>query len=102
VFRGRTRSVPDLCSDLADATVRLDGKASTRAFRALASRINRTGEADLSAGLQRLLPALRQVALGNGGVLAQVTAGMVEAGADPFTALDVLIERAATAAESTR
>jgi hypothetical protein len=78
---------------LADATVRLDEKASTRAFRALASRIDRTGEAELSAGLLRLVPALRQVALGNGGMLAQLTAGMVEGGADPFTVLDVLVER---------
>jgi hypothetical protein len=93
VFRGRRRSVPELCSDLADATVRLDEKASTRAFRAVAGRIDQTGETDLSEGLRRPVPAVHQVALGNGGLLAQLTAGMVEAGADPFTILHVLVER---------
>lgn len=93
VFLGRRRSVPDLCSDLADATVRLDEKASTRAFRALTAWIDQAGEADLSAGLRNLAPAVRQVALGNGGLLAQLTAGMVEAGADPFAIVDVLVER---------
>lgn len=82
-----------MCSDLAEATDRLDEKASTRAFRTLTVRIDEAGEADLSAGLRRLATAVQQVALGNGGMLAQLTAGMVEAGADPFAIVDVLVER---------
>lgn len=85
--------MPDLCSDLAEATVRLDEKASTRAFRALTARIDQTEEGELSAGLHRLVPAVRQVALGNGAALVQLTAGMVQAGADPLVILDVLVER---------
>jgi len=95
----RPRSLPDLCTDLATATLELDERASTKAFRAIVQQVPQASPADLTEGVTRFVPALDQVALGNGGMLAQLTAGMIETGADPVPVLDVLVDRVAEGLE---
>ncbi|WP_346535341.1 hypothetical protein [Micromonospora sp. DPT] len=95
----RKRSLPDLCTDLAEATMRLDERASRKAIRAIAGQAEAAGAAELTEGVQRFVPALEQVAVGNGGRLAQLTAGLIEFGADPFPVLDILVERLAEGLE---
>lgn len=89
----RARSLPELCTDLADATIRLDEKASTKSFRAIVGQVDKASAAELTEGVTRFVPALQRVALGNGGMLAQLTAGMIESGADPMPVLGVLVKR---------
>jgi hypothetical protein len=89
----RKRTLPDFCGDLAQGVLDLDEKASEAAFRAIVGSIEKAGPAELTEGARRLRPALEQVSIGNGGQLAQVAAGLVEAGADPFVLLDVLVVR---------
>jgi hypothetical protein len=100
VLWNRARSLPDLCARLSDAVCQLDLKASTKAARAIAAELEKASDADLADGLARLAPALRQVAIGNGGGLIRVIAGLVEAGADPLPVLDVLSERVADGLEN--
>jgi hypothetical protein len=89
----RARSLPDLCTDLANATMRLDEKASTKAFHAVAQRAGKSTPAELTDAATRLIPALQTVAIGNGGPLAGLTAGLIETGADPLPLLKVLVHR---------
>jgi hypothetical protein len=93
------RSLPDLCADLADATKRLDERASEDAFRAIVQRVPTASEAELTDGVARFVPALAHVRLGHGGILAQLTAGLIESGADPTPVLGVLSERVAEGLE---
>lgn len=93
------RTLPDLCADLADATNRLDERASEDAFRAIVQRVPTASEAELTDGVARFAPALAQVRLGHGGILAQLTAGLIESGADPAPVLGVLSERVAEGLE---
>ncbi|GAA0511693.1 hypothetical protein Ade02nite_44690 [Paractinoplanes deccanensis] len=95
MFGRRGRALPDLCTDLADAVIRLDERGSAKSFRAVVQRAQQCDAEELSAGLVRLSPALEQVALGNGGQLAGLAAALVEIGADPLPVLDVLVERVA-------
>jgi hypothetical protein len=94
------RSLPAICADLAAAVLRLDGAASTRNQRAVVDRVPVADEAELSAGLVKLGPALADVALGNGGFLATLAAGLIEMGADPLPVLDVLVDRVAAGLEA--
>ena len=87
------RTLPEICAALADAVLRLDGPASTSNHRAVLDRVPFADEAELSAGLRRLAPALAEVAFGNGGFLATLAAGLIEVGADPLPVLGVLVER---------
>ncbi|MEU8813236.1 hypothetical protein [Actinoplanes sp. NPDC048796] len=95
MFGRRARPLPDLCTELAEAVIRLDERASTKSFRAVVERAQQSSTEDLSAGLVRLTPALEQVALGNGGQLASLTAALIEIGADPVPVLGVLADRVA-------
>jgi hypothetical protein len=95
----RKRALPDFCGDLAKGVLDLDERASEAAFRAIVGSIEKARPEDLTEGARRLRPALEQVSIGNGGQLAQVAAGLVEAGADPFVLLDVLVERVADGLE---
>ncbi|MEV4343852.1 hypothetical protein AB0J83_05180 [Actinoplanes sp. NPDC049596] len=95
MFGRRERTLPDLCTDLADAVIRLDERASTKSLRAVVTRAQQSTPDELSEGLVRLSPALEQVALGNGGRLASLTAALIEIGADPLPVLDVLVDRVA-------
>jgi hypothetical protein len=95
MFGRRERTLPDLCTDLADAVVRLDERASTKSLRAVVQRAQQAGVDELSTGLVRLTPALEQVALGNGSQLASLTAALIEVGADPLPVLGVLVDRVA-------
>ncbi|MBU2666585.1 hypothetical protein KOI35_24050 [Actinoplanes bogorensis] len=92
-------ALPDLCAGLAEAVLRLDTKASTRSYRAIVDRLPAADRDELSAGLVPLIPALEQVALGNGGLLATLVAGLIEQGADPLPVLPVLVSRMATGLE---
>jgi hypothetical protein len=100
VIGRRTRTLPEICTALADAALRLDGPESTRNHRAVVERVPLADEAELSAGLRRLAPALDEVALGNGGFLATLAAGLVEMGADPLPVLGVLVDRVAGGLEA--
>jgi len=100
VIGHRTRTLPELCTALADAVLRLDGPESTRTNRAVLDRARLAGEDELSAGLARLAPALADIALGNGGFLATLAAGLVEMGADPMPVLGVLADRVAGGLEA--
>ncbi|MGK5677934.1 hypothetical protein [Actinoplanes sp. URMC 104] len=91
--------LPELSTGLAQAVIRLDSRASTRSYRAIVDRLPHADEAELSAGLLPLVPALEQVAFGNGKLLATLVAGLIEQGADPLPALAVLSERLATGLE---
>ncbi|XVU23363.1 hypothetical protein ACQPZJ_39875 [Actinoplanes sp. CA-054009] len=95
MFGRRARALPDLCAELADAVIRLDERASTKSFRAVVERAQKSSVEDLSAGLLRLTPAIEQVALGNGGQLASLAAALIEIGADPLPVLGVLADRVA-------
>ncbi|WP_127504386.1 hypothetical protein [Actinoplanes solisilvae] len=92
-------TLPDLCTSLADAVIRLDSKASTKTYRAIVERLSDADREELSAALPPLIPALEQVALGNGGLLATLVAGLIEQGADPLPVLPVLVERLSTGLE---
>ncbi len=92
-------ALPELGTDLAEAVTRLDTKASAKSYRAIVDRLPHADQAELSAGLLPLVPALEQVALGNGGLLATLVAGLIEQGADPLPVLPVLVERVATGLE---
>ncbi|MEU4624585.1 hypothetical protein AB0G04_32005 [Actinoplanes sp. NPDC023801] len=89
----RKRGLPDFCGDLGQGVLDRDERASEAAFRGIVGSIEKAGPDQLTEGARRLRPALEQVSIGNGGQLAQVAAGLVEAGADPFVLLDVLVER---------
>ena len=99
MFGRRESALPELCDELGEAVLRLDAAASTRIYRAIVERADRADADELSAGLLRLTPALERVALGNGTTLAQLTAGLIEIGADPLPVLPVLVERVATGLE---
>ena len=99
MFGRRESALPELCDELGEAVLRLDAAASTRSHRAIVERAGRADVDELSAGLLRLAPALERVALGNGTTLAQLVAGLIEAGADPLPVLDVLVDRVATGLE---
>jgi hypothetical protein len=75
VLWNKARSLPELCARLGDAVDRLDIRAFTKSFEAVAGELDTAGEAELTEGLTRLRPALGRVAIGNGG-------GLVQAGAD--------------------
>ncbi|MFD1367931.1 hypothetical protein [Actinoplanes sichuanensis] len=92
-WRRKKRTLPDFCEDLAQGVIALDEDASAAAMRGIIRSLDGAGPAELTEGVRRLLPAVRQVSIGNGGQLAQVAAGLVEAGADPFVLLEVLVER---------
>ncbi|GAB2616410.1 hypothetical protein Aab01nite_29220 [Paractinoplanes abujensis] len=92
-------ALPELCTGLADAVSRLDSRASTRSYRAIVDRLPHAGPEELSAALVPLVPALDQVALGNGGLLATLVAGLIEQGADPLPVLPVLADRLSTGLE---
>jgi len=94
------RSFPAICADLAAAVLRLDGPESTKNHRAVLDRVPLADEAELSAGLVKLGPALADVALGNGGFLATLAAGLIEMGADPMPVLGVLVDRVAGGLEA--
>jgi hypothetical protein len=94
------RSLPALCAELAAAVLRLDGTESTKNHRAIVERVPLADEAELSAGLLQLGPALSDVALGNGGFLATLAAGLIEMGADPMPVFGVLVERVAGGLEA--
>lgn len=100
MFGRRERTLPEICTDLADAVIRLDGPESTKGHRAVVERVPDADRAELSAGLARLAPALEEVALGNGGFLATLTAGLIETGADPLPVLGVLVDRVAGGLEA--
>ncbi|GAA4942438.1 hypothetical protein [Actinoplanes utahensis] len=92
--RERTSAaLPDLCGDLARGVLARDEKTAAAAFHGIGRSIESAGPDELTEGARRLRPALERVPLGNGTALAQVAAGLVEAGADPFVLLDVLVER---------
>jgi hypothetical protein len=93
VLWNKARSLPELCARMGDAVDRLDIKAFTKSFEAVAGELDTASEAELTEGLTQLTPALRTVAIGNGGGLAEAVAGLVQAGADPLATLDVLVER---------
>jgi hypothetical protein len=95
-----SHTLPEICADLADAVLRLDGPESTRNQRAVVDRVPLADAAELSAGLRKLTPALDEVALGNGGFLATLAAGLVEMGADPLPVLGVLVDRVAAGLEA--
>jgi hypothetical protein len=96
----RARSVPELCTDVATAIERLDGRAATRAGRDAARAVLKgASQADLDEGLARLLPAVQRTAFGNGPGVVQLVAGRVEAGADPLPALETLVDRVADGLE---
>ncbi|WP_250036796.1 hypothetical protein [Paractinoplanes maris] len=92
-------ALPELCTGLAEAVIRLDTKASTKSYRAIVDRLPQADQAELSEALPLLIPALQQVALGNGGLLATLVAGLIEQGADPLPVLPVLVDRVATGLE---
>ncbi|GID27235.1 hypothetical protein [Paractinoplanes brasiliensis] len=92
-------ALPELCTGLADAVIRLDSRASTKSYRAIVDRLPHADQEELSAALVPLAPALEQVALGNGALLATLVAGLIEQGADPLPVLPVLVERLATGLE---
>ncbi|MBL7261909.1 hypothetical protein [Paractinoplanes lichenicola] len=92
-------ALPELCTGLADAVIRLDSRASTRSYRAIVDRLAHADQPELDAALTPLIPALEQVALGNGGLLATLVAGLIEQGADPSPVLPVLADRLATGLE---
>ncbi|MEV4280366.1 hypothetical protein [Actinoplanes xinjiangensis] len=92
-WRRKKRTLPDFCGDLAQGVIDLDEDVSSAAMRGIIGSLDSAGPDELTEGVRRLLPAVRQVSIGNGGQLAQVAAGLVEAGADPFVLLDVLVER---------
>jgi hypothetical protein len=94
-----SRSFVEYCADLADANMRLDAEDSERAYEGLVARGKTAGPAELTDGLARLTPALEQVALGNGGMLAQVAGSVIHAGADPLPVLDLLVGRVAAGLE---
>ncbi|MFC4069874.1 hypothetical protein [Actinoplanes subglobosus] len=98
-WRRKKRSLPDFCGDLAQGVIDLDEDASSTAMRGIIGSLDGAGPDELTEGVRRLLPAVRQVSIGNGGQLAQVAAGLTEAGADPFVLLDVLVERITDALE---
>jgi hypothetical protein len=93
------RRLPELCADLSDAVLRLDERASTASFGAVVERVEHADEQELTEGVTRLAPALEKVALGNGGLLAGLVAGLIESGADPRPVLGVLVERVADGLE---
>jgi hypothetical protein len=97
--RSRGRLLPDICADLSDAIIRLDGPASSEFHRAAVERAHAAVPDELSDALVRLLPAVREVALGNGAHLARLVAGLIELGAAPEPVLDVLVDRIATGLE---
>jgi hypothetical protein len=99
MFSGRGRTLPELCTDLAGAVIRLDERGSTKSFREVVDRAGQADAAELTGGLTQLIPALREVSLGNGAMLAGLVAGLVETGADPVPVLDVLVERVARGLE---
>lgn len=89
----------ELCLDLVDAVNRRDGPTATAAYNGAAARLPAAGPDELTAALSALRPGLAAVTFGNGGILAEVAAGLVQSGADPTAALDVLVERIAGALE---
>ena len=99
MFGRSATTLPDLCGTLAQAVIRLDSKASTQTYRAIVERLPDVDRAELSAALPPLIPALEHVALGNGGLLATLVAGLIEQGADPLPVLPVLVERLSTGLE---
>jgi hypothetical protein len=99
VLSNRRSSLPELCTRLGRAVDRLDVRVSARAFRAVSGKLASADPGQLTEGLTGLAPALRRVAIGNGGQLARLVAAMVEAGADPLPILDVLGERVADGLE---
>ncbi|WP_250008994.1 hypothetical protein [Actinoplanes sp. M2I2] len=92
-------ALPELCTGLAEAVIRLDTRASTKIYRAIVERLPHADRAELSEGLPPLVPALEQVALGNGALLATLVAGLIEQGADPLPVLPVLVDRVSTGLE---
>ncbi|MCY1142145.1 hypothetical protein OWR29_29475 [Actinoplanes sp. Pm04-4] len=99
MFGRSATALPELCAGLADAVIRLDTKASTKTYRAIVDRLPQADQAELSEALPPLIPALEEVALGNGGLLATLVAGLIEQGADPLPVLPVLVERVAAGLE---
>jgi hypothetical protein len=93
MFFNRARSLPDLCARVGEAVDRLDMKAAAKATQAVAREMEGASAAELTEGVTRLVPAVKRVAIGNGAGLAQLMAGMIEAGSDPLPVLDVLVER---------
>lgn len=79
--------------------LRLDERASTECFAAVVERVTQADEAELTAGVAGLVPALEGVAIGNGGLLAGLVAGLIEAGADPRPVLPALVARVADGLE---
>ena len=53
MFSRRPRELPELCTELADAVIRFDERASTKSFRAVVDRVGTAGEAELTAGRTR-------------------------------------------------
>ena len=89
----------ELCTALAEAVDRHDEDAARKALKEIVKAVERAGPAQLTEALVALRPVLAEVPLGNGAPLAALAAGLVEAGADPVAALDVLAERVAVGLE---
>jgi hypothetical protein len=94
-----SRSFSEYCADLADANMRLDEGDSERAYEGLVARGKTAGPAELTDGVARLAPAIERVALGNGGMLAQVAGSIIHAGADAMPVLGLLAGRVAAGLE---
>ncbi|MCM4078979.1 hypothetical protein [Paractinoplanes hotanensis] len=99
MFGRSATTLPELCTGLAEAVIRLDTKASTRNYRAIVDRLPQAEPGELNEALPPLLPALEQVAFGNGALLATLVAGLIEQGADPLPVLPVLADRVSTGLE---
>jgi hypothetical protein len=94
-----SRSFAEYCADLAYANIRLDEEDSQRAFEGLAANVKSATPEELTDGLARLVPALQQVATGNGGLLAQVAGSLIHSGAEPMPVLGLLVDRVAEGLE---
>jgi hypothetical protein len=97
--RSRGRTLPEHCAALTEAVLRRDERQSTKSLRAVYEATGRANPQELTAGAEQLVPALREVPLGNGQPIAKMVAAMIELGADPAVVLDVLAERLATGLE---
>src|SRR5688572_12748396 len=89
----RSRTLPDHCADMAEAMRRLDGAAAVEAHWAIVDQAPKASPADLTEGLARFEPALRDVAFGNGANLARLAAWLIELGGDPLAVLETLVDR---------
>jgi hypothetical protein len=88
MFSKPKRTLVDACADFVTAVHDRDERALQKAIKAVAGVVERTEQAELDAAAQVVAHSLGAVSLGDGVPLAKLSAGLVEAGADPTTALD--------------